>query len=90
MDEVSMLGEFSKYGLLGVLFVILLYALRVMAGLYRDVQEKRIEEHKTYTERFLVATNANTEATKVMTDGFKALARAVEELNTRSLPKGRR
>jgi hypothetical protein len=90
VDDVNMIGEFSKYGLLGVLFLIALYAIKVLAGLYRDTQEKRIEEHKVYSERLLVATNANTDATKVMTDGFKALARAVEDLNARSQPRGRR
>ncbi len=90
MNDASLFAEFSKYGLIGVLFLLTIYALIKVAGLYREVQEKRIEEHKAYTERFLTATNANTEATKVMTDGFKALARVVDELNARNLSKGRR
>ena len=90
MDDAALIGEFTKYGLIGVLFLISLYALLKLAGLYRDVQEKRIEEHKANTERFLTTTNANTEAMRALTDGFKALARAVEEINARSLGRGRR
>lgn len=79
--DAGLLTELSKYGLLGILFALALLALRSRDASYREVQEKRIDENKTNTERFLTATNANTDATDAAAEGFKALAKSVEDLS---------
>ncbi len=77
--DPGLLAEFSKLGIIGILFFLTIMALKSRDASYRDVQEKRIQENRENTERFLAATNANTEATKAGSEAIKALAKAFED-----------
>lgn len=77
MDPTSAFAEIIKvWGPFGAVIVLLVLALISRDKSYREVQEKRILEAQANTERFLVATNANTAATNAAAEGFKALAQS--------------
>lgn len=96
MESAEILQEFTKYGIIGVLFFLSLLALRSRDASYRESQEKRITEAQQNTERFLLATQANTQATQAAADGFKALTQSNEQIKlelrglSEKLSKGRR
>jgi uncharacterized membrane protein YccC len=72
VTAVEIVAIFKDYGLLGAV-ALLLYALKVVVGWWRDCMKDRLEDNKAMTERVAIALERQAAANSDIAENMKDL-----------------
>lgn len=80
MPDASIIQEFAKWGVFGILFLFALAALRAKDADLAKSHHNHNADLKANAEKFAQAVEINTKATEAAARGFEAMAKSHDQL----------